>query len=191
MQIYDCKQDGCMQTNFVEIPTMASEPEYNSLQDVAPRPQYCKMDLSDHRCTIPTRALKRIEESNGSTRFILPTPVLSIYKRTRSRKVTTQFLAGDHTSIEGDLDFVIAPNHLLRKIGLSYGLSFRAKSTNSWQFSIQMFTARPDNHLMFEFCRSGNLEGVQKMLSLGQASLQDRDSSGRTPLRVCSFFKFC
>ena len=42
----------------------------------------------------------------------------------------------------------------------------------------------PDDALIFEFCREGNLAGVKTLLSKGQASVRDVDSLGRTALFV-------
>jgi len=43
----------------------------------------------------------------------------------------------------------------------------------------------PDNSLIFEFCRQGNLNAVRQLISQGQGSIRDVNSWGETPLHAC------
>ena len=42
----------------------------------------------------------------------------------------------------------------------------------------------PDNSLIFEFCREGNLNGVRQLISRGQGSVRDINSFRETPLHA-------
>jgi hypothetical protein len=57
-------------------------------------------------------------------------------------------------------------------------------SQQGWKYSISSIRAVPDNSLIFRFCESGNLEGVLELFKRREASVQDVDSCGQTPLHV-------
>jgi len=42
----------------------------------------------------------------------------------------------------------------------------------------------PDDSLMFEFCRQGNLSAVRQLISQGQGSIREVNSWGETPLHA-------
>ena len=73
--------------------------------------------------------------------------------------------------------------------GWGFALSY-STSGSSWipQFGFQFrhYNVRSEDALIFEFCFSGNLEGVQALLRRGDASPFDCDPEGWTPLHVCS-----
>jgi len=133
----------------------------------------------------PTRLLlKQKKEETYRWALSFPTPMWSIQARSSVKKVTTSHPWGARESVEKDVDYVFYPTGVLRRIGVSYGFWLNAKATNGWKYSLQPFNAVPENSLIFEFCRDGNLSGIKSLLRLGQASLQDRDPLGRTPLWV-------
>jgi len=73
--------------------------------------------------------------------------------------------------------------------GWGFAISY-STSGGSWipQFGFQFrhYNIRSEDALIFEFCFSGNLEGVQALLRRGDASPFDCDPEGWTPLHVCS-----
>jgi hypothetical protein len=80
----------------------------------------------------------------------------------------------------------VYPSALMSFFGMRYGATIEF-NTQGWQYVISPFNAVPENAKIFEFCRQGDLIGVQSLLKLGQASLRDRDPLGRTPLWVSIF----
>lgn len=81
----------------------------------------------------------------------------------------------------------IYPSSLLSFLGIRYGAMIEC-DTSDWQYVITPFNAVPENAQIFKFCREGDLDRVRALLTLGQASLKDRDPMGRTPLWVSGFF---
>lgn len=69
-------------------------------------------------------------------------------------------------------------------LGISHGLLVTARSTVGWRYTIEPFGAVPENALIFELCKLGNVDGVRLLLQRGEASPLDRDPMGRTPLWV-------
>jgi len=139
----------------------------------------------EQQVSFPNRLhLKQKKEPINSWALSLPTPMWSIQARSSVKKVTTSHPWGARESVEKDVDYVFYPTGVLRRIGVSCGFWINAKATSGWKYSLQPFNAVPENSLIFEFCRDGNLSGIQTLLRLGQASLQDRDPLGRTPLWV-------
>jgi len=80
--------------------------------------------------------------------------------------------------------YFLYPPKILSIFGVSYGVDVAAICTAGWKYSLQIFRAVPENALIFEFCREGNLAAVRTLLSTGNASPWDRDPEGRTPLYV-------
>ena len=82
--------------------------------------------------------------------------------------------------------FAFHPAWWLKKMDLDYGirLILESSSAHGWKYTIETTCPVPDDALIFEFCREGNLAGVRSLLSRDQASVRDVDSIGRTPLYV-------
>ncbi|KAH7309247.1 hypothetical protein BKA65DRAFT_519487 [Rhexocercosporidium sp. MPI-PUGE-AT-0058] len=110
---------------------------------------------------------------------------LAIQKRTRSRRTTSVFPSGIKSTEEEHSDYIFYPAPFLRWVGLSYGVYMQTRST-SWQFSLQPFNVVRESSPIFEFCRNGNVDAVQTLIGLGEASVRDRDPLGRTPLWVAA-----
>ena len=71
------------------------------------------------------------------------------------------------------------------RLGLAYELHLALfHSSRGWKGSLQTYQPVPDDSLIFEFCRTGNVEGVQLLLSRKEASIWDVNSHGWTPLHV-------
>ena len=82
--------------------------------------------------------------------------------------------------------FAFHPAWWLIKLGFNYGLRLGLDSSYycRWKSTVEIARAVPDDALLFEFCRKGNLDGVRSLLSRGEASVRDVDSHGRTALFV-------
>ena len=87
---------------------------------------------------------------------------------------------------EHETSYTIYPATWLIRIGIHHGLrlKFLSSSTQGWKTSLKAFCPVPDNALIFEFCKEGNVSAVRGLLSGGHASVRDTDSQGYTPLHV-------
>ena len=87
---------------------------------------------------------------------------------------------------EHETSCVIYPALWLIRLGIQHGLrlGFLSSSTQGWKHTLNFFCPVPDDALIFEFCRQGNVPAVRSLLSGGHASVRDTDSRGYTPLHV-------
>jgi len=95
----------------------------------------------------------------------------------------------EQNQYEHTTSYTIYPATWLIRLGFHCGLrlGFLSSSTQGWKNTIMTFCPVPDDALIFEFSKEGNLSAVKKLLSGGHASVQDTDSQGYTPLHVsCS-----
>ncbi|CZR52451.1 uncharacterized protein PAC_02328 [Phialocephala subalpina] len=80
---------------------------------------------------------------------------------------------------------IFRPAAWLVRFGLAYEFQLGlARSSRSWKTILQVFQPVPDDSLIFEFCRLGNTQGVQTLLSRKQASVWDTNSYGWTLLHI-------
>lgn len=123
---------------------------------------------------------------NGHWDSRMRTPVLTVRSRTLTQTLQTKNLysEGCYTALEKQGTYVIYPSSLAKFFGISYGVQLASAATSGWKFSLQPFRAVPEDALIFDLCRDGNILAVQRMLSKGLASPWDRDPHGRTPLWV-------
>ena len=85
--------------------------------------------------------------------------------------------------------FTLHPADWLIWLGMKSSLDVMiSRSTSGWKNTFKTFRAVPVNSLIFEFCVTGNLDGVRSLLTRGDASVWDRDPDGRTPLHVSIIF---
>lgn len=109
----------------------------------------------------------------------------SIWIRTSTLKAAQ----GSNTS-SGELEvitsFIFYPASWLTKVGLRYGTeaNLQWSATTGWKFNVAILRAVPENSLIFDMCREGNVKAIQLMLSRGDASLKDTSPKGWTPLHV-------
>ena len=81
----------------------------------------------------------------------------------------------------------IHPARWLIRLGVSYGLQFAAQEhSQRWMHTLTTFRAVPDDAAIFSACYRGDLEGVTKLFTDGQASIWDTNTDGMTPLHVCN-----
>ena len=87
---------------------------------------------------------------------------------------------------EHESSFTVSPAAWLVSLGFKYGLHFSLvkSSIRGWKQTLSTSCHVPDDALVFEFCKQGNVSGVRSLLLRGDASVRDIDSQGRTPLFV-------
>lgn len=102
------------------------------------------------------------------------------------------------TSSSGDSDedkqystqslFIIRPALWLARFGIKYGIRVEIfQLPGQWKHVLNTFRPVPDDSLIFEFCKSGNIDSAQLFLRSGKASVWDTNSDGHTPLHVSSY----
>lgn len=103
-----------------------------------------------------------------------------------SRQTGDLTLNGEQDQYEHKTSFTIYPAPWLIRLGIQYGLhlGFLSSSIQGWKNTLKTFCPVPDDALIFEFCRQGNVPAVRTLLSRGHASVRDTDSWGHTPLHV-------
>lgn len=85
--------------------------------------------------------------------------------------------------------FVYYPSWWLAKFGLNHGVEASlSSSTKGWQFAFNPVRAVPESSLIFDFCKTGNIEGVKRLIARGDASVRDASPKGWTPLHVSPSF---
>lgn len=91
---------------------------------------------------------------------------------------------------EHETSYTIYPATWLIRLGIHRGLRLRcfSSSTQGWKNTLETICPVPDDALIFEFCKEGNVPAVRKLLAEGYASVRDTNSRGYTPLHV-SFFE--
>ena len=87
---------------------------------------------------------------------------------------------------EHESSFAVYPAAWLVSLGFKYGLhlSLIKSSIRGWKQTLSTSCHVPDDALIFEFCKEGNVSGVRSLLLRGDASVRDIDSQGQTPLFV-------
>jgi hypothetical protein len=112
----------------------------------------------------------------------------SIWIRTSTLKVAE---ASSITSgrLEVITSFIFYPASWLTKVGLRYGTeaNLQWSPTGGWKFNVTSVKAVPENALIFDLCKQGNVSAVQLLLSRGDASVKDTSPKGWTPLHVSRF----
>lgn len=97
------------------------------------------------------------------------------------------------THSETRTSVIIRPAKWLSMLGIEAGLMLDLTSSSisirGWKHTLSSFRVVPDDALIFDLCRQGNLGAVQLLLSRGEASVKDTNSDGRQPLHVSWNFR--
>lgn len=103
-----------------------------------------------------------------------------------SRQIGDLIPDHEQDQYEYKTSYTISPAQWLIRLGVRYGLhlGFLSSSTCGWKNTLQTFCPVPDDALIFDFCKQGNVAAVRSLLSGGHASVRDTDSGGYTPLHV-------
>ena len=104
-------------------------------------------------------------------------------------RVSTLRLATKSAAVGGDFQittsFIFYPSTWLMRIGLGRGVEASLRnSKGGWKFEFNPIMAVPDDSLIFELCRDGDIMGVERLLRRRDADLRDTSSQGWTPLHV-------
>lgn len=111
------------------------------------------------------------------------TPFGTVWCRTST--VKTDGRSKSSKEIHLVTSYVYYPSWWLNKLGVNTGMEANLSSSpNGWQFCLNPVRAVPDNSLIFDFCKNGNIEAVRHMIARGIASVRDTNCKGWTPLHV-------
>lgn len=106
----------------------------------------------------------------------------AVYFRSRVFRTCTRFESSKEQSkdlYEFATYFTWYPAVWLARLGIKFGVNASiARSYQGWKSTLKVFPAVPDDSLIFDFCKSGNIEGVQTLLTKGSASVRDTDTHG-------------
>jgi hypothetical protein len=82
--------------------------------------------------------------------------------------------------------FIFYPASWLNQIDLRYATeaSLKYSASTGWRFNAEAIRAMPENSLLFDLCRMGDVQAVKLMLARGDASVKDTSPKGWTPLHV-------
>lgn len=95
------------------------------------------------------------------------------------------FERNGHRSKDLETIIVFHPAPWLLSLGMMYGWRLvMNQSQQGWKYCLNQFRAVPDNALIFELSRQGNIMAAETLIRRGEASVWDTDSRGRTPLHV-------
>ena len=88
--------------------------------------------------------------------------------------------------LESDTRIVVQPSSTVARYITDRGFSIIIRRTQRNRLNMQLSTFRavPDDALIFEFCRTGNVKGIQTLFSRGEASAYDTNTDGFSPLHV-------
>lgn len=128
--------------------------------------------------------VRKTESTSRNWNIFVKTPLAKVYSESRTRKILVKGSFENYTSYETNYNSLLYPPAWMNILPLSFGVQITARCTSGWEFSIEPFRVIPDDSLIFEFCREGNLSGVRSLLKRRTASPWDRDAAGRTPLWV-------
>lgn len=132
---------------------------------------------------VSTRRKTQVSQMARRDQFF-STPLISLRYRKITNVITKSHPTAPRTTLEEEIDYFFYPSAIFRKLGISQGVWVHTKATAGWQYTIQPFNLVSEDSPIFEFCRKGDVAGIQTLLKLGQASVWDRDPRGRTPLWV-------
>lgn len=127
---------------------------------------------------------KRITVSQRYNKF--ETRLFQVYIRSRLIRVQTNKTLGDFDlddRYETETSFRIHPNLWFFKTAFSLSC-VRSNYSRLTNLQFQIYNTRSDEALIFEFCSSGNVDGVKSLITRKEASPFDIDSDGWTPLHV-------
>jgi hypothetical protein len=108
----------------------------------------------------------------------------SIWVRTSTLRLETSS-TGSGGNFQIITSFIFYPASWLTKIGFRHGVEASLRnSKDGWQFGFNPIRAVPDNSLIFELCRTGQVRPVELLIQRGDASIHDTSSKGWMPLHV-------
>ncbi len=120
--------------------------------------------------------------------YTIKTSFGAVYFRSRTFRIRKRFnseTGRSNDQYEFETYFTWHPAPWLMRLGIKFGVNASiSKSYWGWKNTLNTFSAVPDDSLIFDFCKTGNIGGVQTLLTRGKASVRDTNSQGWTPLHV-------
>ncbi|KAI1324748.1 hypothetical protein F5Y16DRAFT_423631 [Xylariaceae sp. FL0255] len=111
----------------------------------------------------------------------------SIWVRTSTLRLAKKSSTAAGGDFQITTSFIFYPSAWLIRIGLGQGVEASLKnSKDGWKFDFNPIRAVPDNSLIFELCKDGDMLGVQRLLKRQEASLKDTSPQGWTPLHFAA-----
>ena len=139
----------------------------------------------------PTRKQARVKCALKESKYVMEYFVGTVRAKSSKNIETSRQTGGlkpyrEQDQYESQTSYTIYPAPWLIRLGIHYGLhlGFLSSPTQGWKTQLRTFCPVPDNALIFEFCRQGDVPAVRTLLSRGHASVRDTDSLGHTPLHV-------
>ena len=179
-----------------KVPSIVSanlRAEEQDITDVCARNVYLTQSdysIPDEPWNVPRRqvTVKRTREATTSVvqTFLGTIRATSTTILQSSRQIGDLIPDREQDQYEYKTSYTISPASWLIRLGIHYGLhlGFSSSSTHGWKNTLQTFCPVPDDALIFDFCRHGNVSAVRRLLSGGLASVRDTNSQGYTPLHV-------
>ena len=140
-------------------------------------------DISD----VKLLTKRTLSEWDSATNYLFGT----IYTCSTTKQLESTMFGNQETDdedfhYEHQSSFVIRPAAWLVNLGLASGLRVGLfnSSVRGWKGSLNTFCAVPDDSLIFDLSRDGNLSAIRALFSRGLASVRDTNSYGKTPLHV-------
>lgn len=127
---------------------------------------------------------RRILVSRSVTNFSSVIGTITVYTKNYKTTESHGEQIRKHSS-ESETLFAFVPSRWITLCGLSYGFHVLiSRSSKSWQVKPKTVNIVPRDSLVFQFCDTGNLEGLKTLFTNNNASVWDTDEGGFTPLHV-------
>lgn len=151
------------------------------------RSAHNEVSITDRYRQPPARIKRTIRKERLLMNYFLGTiraESNSVLQTTRETDSPTP--CHEENQYEHATSYTIYPATWLIRLGFHCGLrlGFLSSSTQGWKNTLKTFCPVPDDALIFEFSKEGNLPAVRSLMSRGHASVRDTDSQGYTPLHV-------
>lgn len=144
-------------------------------------------NIKDRSAQTP-RQIHREEVRTQQVSYTIKTSFGAVYFRSRTFRTRERFKSDtgrSNNQYEFETHFTWHPAHWLMRLGIKFGVNANiSKSYWGWKNTLNSFSAVPDDSLIFDFCKTGNIGGVQSLLTRGKASVRDTNTQGWTPLHV-------
>lgn len=163
--------------------------EWDAVEGGAGHPHSIQSDPSvpDTSWHTQTRVKRTMREEKSVMEYFLGTiRAESNTVLQTSREIDDLTPCYEQKEYEHTTSYTIYPATWLIRLGFHRGLhlGFLSSSTQGWKNILKTFCPVPDDALIFDFSKEGNLPAVRRLLSGGHASVRDTDSQGCTPLHV-------
>ncbi|KUJ17586.1 uncharacterized protein LY89DRAFT_718256 [Mollisia scopiformis] len=120
----------------------------------------------------------RSSSKEGVSRWRTP------FGRIDLRQETSSLMNGTETiETRTHYKFVVRPSSWLVKVGLQWEIQASLSGRSSM---LETFRVIPWKSPVFEYCRTGDIENLQRLISNNEASIWDVDNSGRTTLHYAA-----